>query len=298
MSFDADGIGVRVLSIVFASSFPHADSCPQRRGRSNGDSKSPAVTCPSDITQTGDLVHRLHSKALTTQSLSTDGASCVAVGRVASSDSGVTMGGTAVQRGHRQYSTPRTGRYSTATFVPLVVVGTFLAACSGDSGLAVETPAHRENPSASPSFTGPPSMSLPSPVDDVAATKVQVQERYERYHEVVAEVGAVSDPDDPRLADYATGGVLANLRGTLALRRADGRRLYGRAAPHVSAVTITGDQATVQDCLDNSATGLMDPAGTRLNVGRAQQQTTATLTQEAGVWKVSELTTVEGGGGC
>ena len=208
------------------------------------------------------------------------------------------MGGSVVQRGHRQPSTPRTGRYSTAAFVSFIVVGTFLAACSSDPGLAAKAPAHNESRSVNPSFTGPPSMSSPSPVDDVAATEVQVQERYERYHEVVAEVGAVSDPDDPRLADYATGGVLANLRGTLALRRADGRRLYGRAAPHVSAVTITGDQATVQDCLDNSATGLMDAAGTRLNVGRAQQQTTATLTHEAGVWKVSELTTVEGGGGC
>ena len=141
-------------------------------------------------------------------------------------------------------------------------------------------------------------MSSPSPADDVAATEVQVRERYERYHEVVAEVGAVSDPDDPRLADYATGGVLANLRGAFALRRAEGRRLYGQAVPHVFAVTITDGKATVQDCLDNSAIGLEDIAGKKLDVGRSEQQTTATLMQEAGVWKVAELTTVEGGGDC
>ena len=80
-------------------------------------------------------------------------------------------------------------------------------------------------------------------------------------------MGAVSDPDDPRLADYATGAVLTNLRGTFALRRTEGRRLYGQQVPHVAAVTVTGDRATVQDCLDNSATGLMDAAGTKLNVG-------------------------------
>ena len=160
------------------------------------------------------------------------------------------MGGTAVSRGRPRSTTPRTGRYSTAAFVPLVAVCTFLAACSGDPGLAVETPTRNESLSASPSFTGPPSTSSPTSADDLAATEVQVQQRYERYHEVVAEVGAVSDPDDPRLADYATGGVLTNLRGAFALRRAEGRRLYGQAVPHVSAVTITGDQATVHDCLD------------------------------------------------
>ena len=111
-------------------------------------------------------------------------------------------------------------------------------------------------------------------------------------------MGAASDPDDPRLADYATGGVLANLRGTFALRRGEGRRLYGQAIPHVSALTITGGKARVEDCLDNSATGLVEANGTKLNVGRAEQQITATLVQEAGVWKIADVTTVEGGGDC
>ena len=125
-----------------------------------------------------------------------------------------------------------------------------------------------------------------------------MEQRYEQYHAVVAQVGAASDPDDARLEDYDTGPVLANLRGTFTLRRAEGRRLYGQAVPHVSAVTITDGEATVQDCLDNSATGLMDAAGTKVNVGRDRQQTTAKLIQENGVWKVAELTTVEGGGDC
>jgi hypothetical protein len=36
-----------------------------------------------------------------------------------------------------------------------------------------------------------------------------VAQRYVQYHAVIAEVGAASDPDDPRLGDYATGAVLA-----------------------------------------------------------------------------------------
>lgn len=68
--------------------------------------------------------------------------------------------------------------------------------------------------------------------------------------------------------------------------------------PHVQSVSVAGDRATVRDCLDNSATGLVDRSGKKLSVGRARQETTATLIREQGTWKVSEIETVAGGGSC
>ena len=178
-----------------------------------------------------------------------------------------------------------------------LVVSTFSAACSNDPGVRVEAPTPDESSSTNRSSTGPKPTSSAT-ADSAAAIEAEVQERYKQYRVVVAEAGAASDPDDPRLADYATGGVLANLRGTFAQRRAEGRRLYGQAVSHVSAVSVTVEKARVEDCLDNSATGLMDAAGTKLNVGRAEQLITVTLVEEGGVWKVTEVTTIEGGGSC
>ncbi len=182
--------------------------------------------------------------------------------------------------------------------VLLSATALLLTGCSGDTGVQAETP----KPSATTSPAGaspvPTSTSTASPVDTLAAVKAVVQKRYEEYYVVVAEAGATSNPDDPRLAQYSTDGVLANLRGKFAVRRTEGRHVYGRSVPHVSAITLTGATAKVQDCLDNSATGLMDKSGRKLNVGRAQQQTIATLVVENGIWKVAELATVAGGGSC
>jgi hypothetical protein len=113
-----------------------------------------------------------------------------------------------------------------------------------------------------------------------------------------AETGATSDAADPRLAEYTTGAVLENLRAKLAVRQQSGTRLYGAPVPHVQSVSLSGNLATVKDCLDNSGTGLMDGSGNKLSVGRDRQETTATLVLEEGVWKVSEITTIAGGGSC
>ena len=207
------------------------------------------------------------------------------------------MPGKAVQRGRRQSTTPRMFRTSTPAFILFLVVGTFSAACSNNSGVRVEVPTPDESSSTIRSSAGP-TLTSSATADYAAAIEAEVQERYKQYRVVVAEAGAASDPDDPRLEDYATGGVLANLRGTFAQRQAEGRRLYGQAVPHVSAISVTDGKAVVEDCLDNSATGVMDATGAKLSVGRAEQLITVTLIQEGGVWKVAEATTVQGGGDC
>ena len=160
------------------------------------------MTCPREVRQTGDLVHGLQPEALTTHRANTDGAPCVAVGRVASFNSGVTMGVEAVHRENRKSGARRTGRTSTAALISFVLAGTLLTACSNGSGVRVETPEHDEDPSMSSSLTGRPSTSSAAPTDSAAAPEAQVQEGDERYY-VIAQVGAASDPDpdDARLVE-------------------------------------------------------------------------------------------------
>jgi hypothetical protein len=173
--------------------------------------------------------------------------------------------------------------------VATLALALLLAACSDAGG--IETSVPRAGSTAVTATTQPSSSTT-------AVLDREVTERYVTFHRVVAETGAASDPDDPRLAEYATGAVLANLRGKLAVRRQSGTRLYGMPVPHVRSVSVSGERATVTDCLDNSGTGLVDRAGKKLSVGRDRQETTAVLVLEGSTWKVSEITTVAGGGSC
>lgn len=184
---------------------------------------------------------------------------------------------------------PQRGWRAVRALPLLLAVAVSAAACSAANGI-------QTSPSGSPSS---PTVATPS-VSSTSQVAIErlVTQRYVDFQRVVAEVGATSNPDDPRLAEYSTGAVLVDLRGRLAVRRQAGTRLQGAPVPHVQAVSLAGDRATVQDCLDNSTAALIDKAGNKLAVGRTRQQTTATLVLIGGSWKVSEVTTVAGGGSC
>jgi hypothetical protein len=178
-----------------------------------------------------------------------------------------------------------------ASILMATTLALLVAACSDADGIRTSDP--RAGIS-----TAAPTAVAPSTLATSDNAELLVAQRYVEFQRVVAEAGATSDADDPRLAEYATGAVLANLRGKLAVRRQAGTRLYGRPVPHVRSVSLSEDRATVVDCLDNSGTGLVDRAGKKLSVGRERQETTAVLVLEDGVWKVSEITTIAGGGSC
>jgi hypothetical protein len=178
------------------------------------------------------------------------------------------------------------------TSIITIVLSLFLAACSEAKGINTNLPGASDAPAGT-------AVAIPTTsATSQAATERLVRQRYLDFQRIVAEVGATSNADDPRLAEYATGAVLENLRGKLAVRRQEGVRLYGAPVSRIQSVSVSANQATVRDCLDNSATGLVDKAGKKLSVGRARQETTATLVHEDGTWKVSEITTVAGGGSC
>lgn len=185
---------------------------------------------------------------------------------------------------------PASGCRAAGHMFAAAALALLLAACSDADGIETSTPR-----------TGTTSTTATDPSPDAtskAAVEREVTDRYVTFQRIVAETGATSDADDPRLPEYATGAVLENLRGKFAVRQQAGTRLYGVPVPHVQSVSVSGDRATLLDCLDNSATGLMDRSGKKLSVGRDRQETTATLVREGNAWKVSEITTIAGGGSC
>lgn len=175
---------------------------------------------------------------------------------------------------------------------PIIALSLALSACSDANGIQTGLPRTSDSPTVSAAVNPTPSAT------ERAATERLVTQRYLDFQRIVAEIGATSNADDPRIAEYATGAVLENLRGKLAVRRQEGVRLYGAPVSRIQSVSVSANRATVRDCLDNSATGLVDGAGKKLSVGRARQDSTATLVYEDGMWKVSEITTVAGGGSC
>jgi hypothetical protein len=178
-----------------------------------------------------------------------------------------------------------------ASTLMATMLALLLAGCSEADGIRTSDP--RAGVS-----TAAPAAVAPSALVTSDDAELLVTQRYVEFHRIIAETGATSNADDPRLAEYATGAVLENLRGKLAVRRRSGTRLYGMPVPQVQSVSVSGDRATVADCLDNSGTGLMDRAGKKLSVGRERQETSAILVLEDGIWKVSEITTIAGGGSC
>ncbi len=191
------------------------------------------------------------------------------------------------------------GSRAVRTWITALLLGLLTAACTEANGLPTSRPATSRlpDPSAASMPTSGASTPAPGPTSATGLERL-VTQRYVGFQRVAAEAGAVSNSADPRLSEYATGAVLENLRGKLAVRRQAGTRLYGAPVPHVQSVSVAGARATVRDCLDNSATGLVDRAGKKLSVGRERQQTTATLVLADGTWKVSDVATVAGGGSC
>lgn len=93
------------------------------------------------------------------------------------------------------------------------------------------------------------------------------------------------------LAPYATGSELSDVLSGIAADQADGERSWGQPVPHPYGLRVTGDTATLQDCQDDRAYGVMNPTtGQRLTHGGPRVHLAVTLARGAdGAWRVSEL---------
>ncbi|HEY8544176.1 MAG TPA: hypothetical protein VIL36_03980 [Acidimicrobiales bacterium] len=133
--------------------------------------------------------------------------------------------------------------------------------------------------------------------DAAAATAAGVEAAYVAFQEMVERLVITPDPDDPEIAERATGAAHDEVVATL-----DGFDRNGQAVEfgtrhehHVYDVQVDGDTATVLDCLVSDRR-VVDESSRRIvrsdPEGGAAQVLTATLVREDGDWKVQRVTSM------
>ena len=126
----------------------------------------------------------------------------------------------------------------------------------------------------------------PPPPDENAA----VTDAYLRFWDAILAATAASDADHPGLAATAVGAALDEGRSIVQHDQAVPAHRSGSVGHTIGSVTVTGDSATVVDCVDMSGWAIIDDAtGENLTAGALGSRSgTYTLTRQPdGSWKVS-----------
>jgi hypothetical protein len=183
------------------------------------------------------------------------------------------------------------GRAAVALAAILVVV----AAGCGDRGGAQLDPT---------GIRVTPQVPTASPVDASVAARAAVLEAYRGMWAAFDQAGRGprADPDDPRLARYATGDALRVLVGGLASMREDGVVIDGEVvlAPEVVDLSPAHEptRARVEDCGDSTNWLTVSLDTGRVSDGpRGRQLVIANLHHTADGWKVVDFA-VRGVGSC
>jgi len=164
-----------------------------------------------------------------------------------------------------------------------IVVLTVVAAASACAGHTSPTAAHATVGPAT-SVTAPPTTADP---------KSEVLAAYQRFWQVWLEANDPPNPNDPRLAEVATGGELQTIR--LSIGNAAFNGTYTRLPPHSryshrpSVVTLSRRDALVMDCEIDDSRIIERSTGRVLNDDVVTEQLRSTAHLDGGVWRVSTV---------
>jgi hypothetical protein len=162
-------------------------------------------------------------------------------------------------------------------------LGFSATACSSGAGTTANPGTTR---AASARATTPPNPSALSPVAQAIAA-------YDAMWSEVAEASYTADYQAPYLTDHLAGQALTTITENMAVEQYQGVVARGSPVLHPVVTTATPTSVHLSDCLDdrgwlqyNAATGAL------LNsVPGGFSATTATVTDENGIWKVTQLNT-------
>lgn len=190
-----------------------------------------------------------------------------------------------------------------------VVAGT-LAGCSdaGDEANASSssTTSSSTTSTTTTTTTEQTTSSSTSPEDDAAALEAEITDRYLAFWEARFDANTEPvNPNDPRLAELATGAQLDNVveetkqraDAGLALRRPEDSLTERR--PRV--VELDGDEATIQDCAINDSIVYRVDTGEVIDDSVVTRSVSATMRLVDGQWRLEatrELQKWEGVAGC
>lgn len=171
---------------------------------------------------------------------------------------------------------------------PVLVLVTVMgiAACHGEPDSSP--------PSTIPNTTVPTESQTATPVSDRDA----IEAAYTRFTSLSSDLDRQYPQEQWRqvFGEVATDPALTTVLANITAQREGGVTTYGELIPHVSDVSIDGDQATLRDCQDGSHAGQADAAtGERRTVGVEHAPVVAELVRgEDGMWRVSHVEYIGG----
>lgn len=198
-----------------------------------------------------------------------------------------------------------TGRRRVGSLLLCIALPFLFVACSdGDSATRSSTERSTRATSGSRS-SAPPASSTSTTVTSTTTSSPtgnpvedEIVARYVGYWNArFAANSGVPNPDDPALREYATGDQLAtvvsetrsNLEQGLAFRRA----ANPAGIQKVNVINVTGDHATVQECVVADGVIVRRDSGAIVNADVATHNVRGELTRVDGVWKVSAAELVQ-----
>lgn len=190
----------------------------------------------------------------------------------------------------------------------LLALGLLLAACShGSDEIAEPESSTTTSPTTETSTTSTSSSSTSTSTPDGEQPEDQeLVARYVGFWDArLAANEAPPDPDDPALAEFATGAQLENVVAETRQRLEDGLALRAaeptRTSHDVTVVSQTDDQAELQDCFVNDGIVYRADTGEVVDDSVVTRSVSAVMVLVDGVWKLERATVVqqwEGIAGC
>lgn len=187
----------------------------------------------------------------------------------------------------------------------VVAASLLLAACSG-GGDEISEPATTTSRAPTTASTSTSTTTSTSPSDGSQSDDQELVDRYVGFWDArLAANEAPPNPDDPSLAEFATGPQLDNVTAETRQRLADGLALRSadpsRSSHDVTVISQTADRAELQDCFVSDGIVYRTDTGEVIDDSVVTRSVSADMVLVDGVWKLERATVVqqwEGIAGC
>ena len=188
----------------------------------------------------------------------------------------------------------------------VVATALLLAACSGGGDEISEPASTTSRAPTTASTTSTSTTTSTSPPDGSQSDDQELVDRYVGFWDArLAANEAPPNPDDPALAEFATGPQLDNVMAETRQRLDDGLALRSadpsRTSHDVTVISQTADRAELQDCFVNDGIVYRPDTGEVIDDSVVTRSVSADMVLVDGVWKLERATVVqqwEGIAGC
>lgn len=191
-------------------------------------------------------------------------------------------------------------------FALVVATALLLAACSAGGDEISEPASTTSRAPTTASTTSTPTTTSTSPPDGSQSDDQELVDRYVGFWDArLAANESPPNPDDPALAEFATGPQLDNVMAETRQRLDDGLALRSadpsRTSHDVTVISQTADRAEIQDCFVNDGVVYRPDTGEVIDDSVVTRSVSADMVLVDGVWKLERATVVqqwEGIAGC